>query len=225
MKKSIALLILMAIGSLCLLNAQIIWELELTSVSIYQISADLHITNNTNSDIHWTFGGSGWACLFMDGNAPALVYLPAVIQVIIPVDQTYTKSLLYVPLYSPIPAGIHHLQAYVYLGSDLEPVGNIITIDTTTNTDNLAIPNQLAVYPNPFHQELSIRLDSKSNQPTEIIVFNLKGQLVKSFPTSKEANITWDGKDNHGKEISNGLYFIKAEQDGKAVTKKVIRIR
>jgi len=37
--------------------------------------------------------------------------------------------------------------------------------------------------------------------------------------------VTWDGKNNNNQPVSNGIYFIKAEQDGRTVTRKVIRMK
>ncbi len=226
MKKSIALVLALALGCFCLLSAQL-WELELTGLSNTHIYADLHITNNTSSDIHWTFGDTGWASLYLDGNPPALYFLPVVVQVSIPVDQTYTRGLVYVPWYPPIPEGIHELQAYVYQNSGIEPVGNIITINTTLNTDNLAIPNQLSVYPNPFRNNVNISIKSGSPGEALVEVFNIKGQLVyaeSGFATGEETNLSWNGIDNKGKIAPSGVYVFKVSRGGSSKTIKSLKL-
>jgi hypothetical protein len=81
----------------------------------------------------------------------------------------------------------------------------------------------LSAYPNPFASGVNITLQSKSNAPVQVNVYNLKGQLIKALSGSK--SLTWDGTDRNNQPVSNGIYFIKAEQDGRAVTGKVIRIK
>ncbi len=97
----------------------------------------------------------------------------------------------------------------------------------THNEDDtiLPAPMSLNAYPNPFNDIVDIRFNGKDNAPVETSVFNIKGQLIKSFGKSRSASITWDGKDNNGKSISNGIYFIKTTQEGKSISKKVIRIK
>lgn len=227
MKKSIALVIILTIGCLGLIHAQIVWELELTSYTQNYVRADLHITNNTSSDIHWTFGDTGWARLRLDGNDPALMYLQILVPVSISVGQTYTQQLIYVPLYPPIPGGIHELQAYVYQNSGIEPVGNIITINTTLNTDNLVIPNQLSVYPNPFRNDVNISIKSGTPGETSIVVYNIKGQLIYSesvFATGEETSFNWNGLDNKGKIAPSGVYVFKVSRGGSSKTIKSLKL-
>ncbi len=86
-------------------------------------------------------------------------------------------------------------------------------------------PLNMSVYPNPFNDNVYIRFDGKDYEPVETSVYNIRGQLIKSLGNSRKTSVTWDGKDNHGKSVSNGIYFIKATQDGKSISKKVIRIK
>jgi len=99
-------------------------------------------------------------------------------------------------------------------------------VQFTANEDDTItpVPMSLSVYPNPFNDKMNIRLESKDNTPVETSVYNIKGQLIKSLGKSKDITITWDGKDNQGRDVSNGIYFIKATQDGKSASKKIIRI-
>jgi len=95
---------------------------------------------------------------------------------------------------------------------------------TTANEDETipAASESLAVYPNPFRGSVNIRFDSKSASPVETTVFNIKGQIIKTFSNSKSVN--WDGRDDSNKLVSSGVYFIKVNQDGKSVSRKVIKI-
>ena len=82
---------------------------------------------------------------------------------------------------------------------------------------------KLSAYPNPFRGEVNIRLESKSNAPVKAAVYNIKGQLIKALGNSK--TLTWNGTDTNNQAVSYGIYFIKAEQDGKSISRKVIRVK
>jgi hypothetical protein len=95
---------------------------------------------------------------------------------------------------------------------------------TATEDDVLpGVALNLSAYPNPFASSVNITLQSKSNAPVKATVYNIKGQLIKALGNSK--SLIWEGTDSNNQPVSNGIYFIKAEQDGKTVTSKVIRIK
>jgi hypothetical protein len=103
---------------------------------------------------------------------------------------------------------------------------HLINWELMTSADDYTVPQvtaRLSVYPTPFAGSVNIVLQSKSNAPVQVSVYNLKGQLIKTMSGSK--SLTWDGTDRNNQPVSNGIYFIKAEQDGRAVTGKVIRIK
>jgi hypothetical protein len=91
--------------------------------------------------------------------------------------------------------------------------------DTITSSVVLS----MSAYPNPFASSVNISLQSKSNAPVKAAVYNIKGQLIKALGNSKA--LTWDGTDTNNQSVSNGIYFIQAEQNGRSVTSKVIRIK
>ncbi|MFO7659405.1 MAG: T9SS type A sorting domain-containing protein [Candidatus Cloacimonadaceae bacterium] len=96
---------------------------------------------------------------------------------------------------------------------------------TTANNDDTITPvaMSLSVYPNPFNSSVNISFASKSNAPVKTSIYNLKGQLVKSFDNYSKS-IVWDGKDTANQPVSNGIYLIKSAQDGKSVCRKAVKI-
>jgi Ca-activated chloride channel family protein len=73
----------------------------------------------------------------------------------------------------------------------------------------------LQAYPNPFNlaTKLSLRLPSevKSGEAT-LQIFNVLGQMVKSFEVNVEAQrrayqFTWDGRNNAGEVVTSGTYY------------------
>jgi hypothetical protein len=101
-----------------------------------------------------------------------------------------------------------------------------VTWDTiTANEDEVISAHLLSLssYPNPFRQDLSIKLSSKDNTPSELNIYNVKGQLIRSWKDVRVDELTWDGKDNANRSVSSGIYIIKARQGKGSSTLKVIK--
>jgi hypothetical protein len=88
-----------------------------------------------------------------------------------------------------------------------------------------AVALSLSAYPNPFQNEVSFRLNSKDNAPSEAGIYNLKGQLVRQFGMQKGKTFAWDGKDAADKTVSNGIYLVKINQNGSTACSKIIRVK
>ncbi len=104
----------------------------------------------------------------------------------------------------------------------------IYTWEQSTANEDEVLPVadfRISVYPNPFKNDTNVSFRSKSNAMIDAAVYNIKGQLVKSLGKSKGSTINWDGKDKEGALVGNGMYFIKASQNGQTVTSKIIRIK
>ena len=85
----------------------------------------------------------------------------------------------------------------------------------------------LRAYPNPFSHLTEIRfqiLDARSHNQNigsiSLKIYDLAGRLVKSFPITNYAQhpvdqspitIYWDGKDNEGNGVVDGIYFCRME--------------
>jgi flagellar hook assembly protein FlgD len=58
----------------------------------------------------------------------------------------------------------------------------------------------------------------------KISLFNIKGQKVKSWTLSNAKEIIWNGKDESGKTMSDGMYLIKVNNGKETQTNKVLKI-
>jgi hypothetical protein len=74
---------------------------------------------------------------------------------------------------------------------------------TILGTENFALNNTLAIYPNPGKDYFSL-----NTATTDVSIYSVTGQLVKSFrnPMKKDAQF------NIG-DLKKGLYLIKVEDD------------
>ncbi len=67
-------------------------------------------------------------------------------------------------------------------------------------------------YPNPFNAETVIEYALPEDAEVELIVYNSLGQIVRELAHGRQAaglqKINWNGRDNFGRPISSGIYFV-----------------
>jgi len=119
--------------------------------------------------------------------------------------------------------GIESLPAY---SSVLEK-----TIGASTQEEIVPALNELyANYPNPFNPETTISFSIlDNNQPTELTIYNLKGQkvrtLVNDILTAGKHFVVWNGKDDNGKQSASGIYFYHLKNGDFSSKQKMILIK
>jgi len=89
-------------------------------------------------------------------------------------------------------------------------------------------PALITCYPNPFNPLTTIKLKAQPNTHVELDIFNIAGKKVKVFnlttDTSGNGSVTWDGKDDNGKPMPSGIYFITLLKKGKIIAKSKVAI-
>jgi len=90
----------------------------------------------------------------------------------------------------------------------------------------------LQVSPNPFTVKTDIRWmmgDGRLNtEKLSMSIYDATGRLVRQwdYPTIRLSDqISWYGRDNSGKQLPNGVYFLKFEAGDHTETKKLLLIR
>ncbi|MCA9728420.1 MAG: T9SS type A sorting domain-containing protein, partial [Candidatus Eisenbacteria bacterium] len=72
---------------------------------------------------------------------------------------------------------------------------------------------QLSTYPNPSVGSTSIALETPAGGTVDLRIFDIHGRTVRSLAVSAEAGrqlITWDGRDDTGRDVPNGIYLLEA---------------
>jgi len=83
-------------------------------------------------------------------------------------------------------------------------------------------------HPNPFNSStaISFNLNSTDSQIAKLEIFNLKGQKVRQYSIfNDQSSISWDGTDESGKHVANGIYYYHLQTDGFSKTKKMILMK
>ncbi|MCK4653008.1 MAG: S8 family serine peptidase [Candidatus Cloacimonetes bacterium] len=147
-----------------------------------------------------------------------------------------------------IVAGIYNVIASLegYASQTIEAV-EVLEDSTTSEIDFVLEPeveidnvlNPVVIklegnYPNPFNPETTILFSlAQDAKNTEIIIYNIKGQKVKTLLDKQQSagyhTVMWNGKDNNGRTAASGLYFYKMVSEGNSgrytSTKKMILLK
>jgi len=84
----------------------------------------------------------------------------------------------------------------------------------------------LYAFPNPFNPNTNIRYSVREAGKVNIDIYNVKGQLVRSFKAEHNApgyyQVNWDGRDANGKPASSGIYMYRMSSGKYSSSKKMI---
>jgi hypothetical protein len=109
----------------------------------------------------------------------------------------------------------------------LQTAGYYINLKRSTKT-----PSSFALlhnYPNPFNASTVIPYDLPQAADVRLEIFNVMGQRVRVLVDQHQSkgfkNISWDGKDDKGMDVSSGIYFYRLVTKDYSDSKKMILIR
>jgi len=84
-------------------------------------------------------------------------------------------------------------------------------------------------YPNPFSSSTTISFNLPAGGQVSLKVYNVLGQVVKTvYDGQKPAGIhkiTWNGNDESGQRVSNGIYLYRLVAGDQSQTRKVVVLR
>jgi hypothetical protein len=95
----------------------------------------------------------------------------------------------------------------------------------------LAVPERgsslMAVSANPFSRSTDVVLGAVDG-PVSLLVFDSRGRLVRSLIQGQAGNagrrVVWDGRDDGGRVLPGGVYFLSLRARGSAESRRVIRV-
>lgn len=106
-----------------------------------------------------------------------------------------------------------YVTAFFDTGSQTAP-SNSAEVNLTANQD-FSTPVALisiSAYPNPSRSVINITLSSpKHNEDAHLSIYNQKGQLVRQGKIEAGKTWQWNGKDTSGRNVSDGIYYLKAK--------------
>ncbi len=122
------------------------------------------------------------------------------------------------PTYTYQSAGLYSVKLNVYfnpedhystVANDFIDVGSV-----SSEQDKIYLPKPFTYnFPNPINPETTIYFSLKKPSPVSLKIYNILGQEVKNLLNdnlqSGLHSIVWNGTDNNGKTLENGIYFYK----------------
>jgi len=101
-----------------------------------------------------------------------------------------------------------------------------------TSTNGAGDPDMFYLYqnyPNPFNQQTSIEYFLTKETQVVLKIFNLQGQEIKTLvdqvhPAGSHKQ-NWDGTNDGGQQVSEGLYILKLESQETVLAKKMFKIK
>ncbi|MCD4795659.1 MAG: T9SS type A sorting domain-containing protein, partial [Candidatus Cloacimonetes bacterium] len=140
------------------------------------------------------------------------------------------NNLFYIDTEAEAGERTYNVTAVYDVGWESEFSNDAVVI--VVGTDGLSIPlitELTGNYPNPFNPETNISFSVKEAGKVTLEIYNIKGEkvrtLVKGHREAAYYNVTWNGKDNSGKQVASGVYFYKMKTGKYVSTKKMILMK
>jgi len=165
------------------------------------------------------------------------IYFPAITD-----NQGFFNTQTYAKNYevSACINGIAFIDTFLTIEPDSTTFVNFYTNYNPSSFDNIEIeiPSSdynLSNYPNPFNPstEISFQISDFSIQDLEILIFNSKGQKIKTISATLSGvegrgetkfSVIWNGTNKNDKQVPSGVYLYKLISDNKelAVNKMLL---
>jgi hypothetical protein len=87
----------------------------------------------------------------------------------------------------------------------------------------------LVPQPNPFRSTSAIGFDCAASEPVTLEIFDLSGRLARTlslgvtFPAGRHS-LRWDGRDETGRPVAGGIYFVRLRTGEQRDTQKILRL-
>jgi hypothetical protein len=107
-----------------------------------------------------------------------------------------------------------------------------LSLDVEEQEDLNPLPSELCLhqnYPNPFNSTTTIDYALPRACDVKIRIHNILGQKVRGLIDQRQTagykTILWDGKNDHGSEVSTGVYFYRIEAGNLVKCRKMILLK
>jgi len=94
------------------------------------------------------------------------------------------------------------------------------------------LPTQFSLsqnYPNPFNPNTAISFQLPTASEVSVAIYSMTGQLVRQVARSKfasgEHRVSWDGNDDSGRRVANGIYFYQLTTEKFQSTKRMLLLK
>jgi flagellar hook assembly protein FlgD len=87
----------------------------------------------------------------------------------------------------------------------------------------------LPPYPNPFNPSATVAFTLVKPGRSDVRVYDLRGRLIRvlaegHFDVGRH-EVTWHGKDNAGRRVASGVYFVRMQAGGVDQIKRMVLVK
>ena len=111
-----------------------------------------------------------------------------------------------------------------WLLDEIDPPATAVRSGATAPAFSLA-----AVAPNPFDAETSVRWDLSRATRVRVDVFDVAGRRITTLLDSQRpaglGEVRWHGRDDRGRAIAAGVYFVRVSALGQTQTRRAVVLR
>jgi hypothetical protein len=94
------------------------------------------------------------------------------------------------------------------------------------------VPKRVALYqnfPNPFNAVTTVSFALPEASSVEVSVYDISGRRVALIERGREVagviNRSWNGKDDRGRPLASGVYFLRLRAEGFEAVRKIVILR
>jgi len=105
---------------------------------------------------------------------------------------------------------------------------NVVSVEDehTNGPEDFALQQN---YPNPFNPSTVISFQLPVTSEVSVAIYSMTGQLVRQVArgrfASGEHQVAWDGNDNSGRRVANGIYFYQLTAGEFQSTKRMLLLK
>ena len=121
----------------------------------------------------------------------------------------------------------------------IEYTKRAVTTGVREEPESDATPSAFGLFqnsPNPFNPSTTINYQLKEQSssagpliPATLNIYNIRGQLVRTLVNEERLpgsySVTWDGKDQNGKQVSSGVYFYRLQAGDSQASKGMVLLK
>lgn len=200
---------------------------EMTRDPVFDFNPDLPQVSNLRT------AAARWECEVDDPDSVALEQFLLVVTL---KDGREIRSRPFEDLGEPrpLPLGVQAAAVIEQMDTAGEPVPIRRLTAVTQNVEG-ALPASYdleVAYPNPFNAAVLLPFRVPQGLTTADLtlrVYNLLGQPVRTLAQGKQPPgrhlARWDGRDERGMAVSGGVYFVRLETSGVAISRKLLYLQ
>jgi flagellar hook assembly protein FlgD len=83
--------------------------------------------------------------------------------------------------------------------------------------------------PNPFAGSVSLRVAGPNATAARVLIFDAAGRLVRTawngMLNGRAFTVTWDGRDDSGREAATGIYMVRLESGSGNAIERLVKLR